>query len=146
MMEDNAKQYRLAHEVEWEWAAGGKQGTTGQKVRDYPWSEEKGDVNPTLLNSYESNIYATTPVGSYPEGATPEGLYDMAGNVWEWCSDWYGEEGTFTTILGPEIGSNRVLRGGSWYYNAEYCRSAYRINYPPGNRDDLIGFRVVYVP
>ncbi len=146
MLEGKTACYRLAHEVEWEWAAGGKQGTAGQKVREYPWLEEKGRANPKLLNYYGSNIQATTPVGSYPDGATPEGLYDMAGNVWEWCSDWYGDDGTFADLLGPETGSLRVLRGGSWLISAERCRSADRSSYPPGDRGDDIGFRLVFVP
>ena len=146
MMEDNAKKYRLAHEVEWEWAAGGKQGTTGQKVREYPWLEEKGAANPKLLNFSKSNIGATTPVGSYPEGATPEGLYDMAGNVWEWCSDWYGDDGTFTNLLGPKTGSIRVLRGGGWDDPAEFCRSANRNFLTPDGRLNDVGFRLVFVP
>ncbi len=145
-LEESAGYYRLANEIEWEWAAGGKQGTTGQKVREYPWPEEKGKANPKLLNFSESNIGATTPVGSYPEGATPEGLYDMSGNVLEWCSDWYGADGTFPEPLGPETGSNRVLRGGSWYDTAEYCRSAYRFNGTPASRFNFIGFRLVFVP
>jgi len=144
--EKSAGHYRLAHEVEWEWAAGGKQGTTGQKVRDYPWLEEKGKATPGLLNFRESNIGATTPVGSYPEGATPEGLYDMAGNVWEWCSDWYGDDGTFTDPLGPESGSRRVLRGGSWGDDAGGCRSADRDRSTPDFRCNYVGFRLVFVP
>ena len=146
MLEKSAGHYRLAHEVEWEWASGGKQGTKGLKVREYPWSEEKGEANPKLLNCYESNILVTTPVGSYPEGATPEGLYDMAGNVWEWCCDWYGEDGTFTNPLGPETGSYRVIRGGSWSNFAGYCRSAYRSHITPGGRSNFVGFRLVFVP
>jgi formylglycine-generating enzyme required for sulfatase activity len=146
MMAENTKRYRLVHEIEWEWAAGGKQGTTGQKVRKYPWLVEKGEANPKLLNSYEGNIHATTPVGSYPEGATPEGLYDMAGNVWEWCSDWYGDDGTFSSTLGPETGSSRVLRGGGWRSPAGLCRSAYRSGSTPVNRLNDVGFRPVFVP
>jgi len=145
-MIDNAKQYRLANEIEWEWAAGGKQGTTGQKVREYPWLEERGGASPGLLNFWESNIGATTSVGSYPDGATPEGLYDMAGNVWEWCSDWYGDDGTFSNPLGPETGSNRVIRGGSWGSGAGSCRSANRGGLPPGDRSSNVGFRPVFVP
>jgi len=145
-LEKSASYFRLANEIEWEWAAGGKQGTTGQKVREYPWPEEKGKANPKLLNFSESNIGATTPVGSYPEGATPEGLYDMAGNVWEWCSDWYGEDGTFAKLFGPETGSRRVIRGGGWGLNAEYCRSAYRNSLPPAYWSSSVGFRLVFVP
>ncbi len=145
MLEGKTACYRLAYEIEWEWAAGGKQGTTGQKVREYPWPEEKGEASSVLMN-YNNNEGATTPVGSYPDGATPEGLYDMAGNVWEWCSDWYGDDGTFADLLGPETGSARVLRGGSWYDDAEFCRSAYRNDYPPYLRLNYIGFRLVFVP
>ncbi len=142
--EESAGYYRLANEIEWEWAAGGKQGTIGQKVREYPWLN--GEASPKLLNCYESNIHATTPVGSYPDGATPEGLYDMAGNVWEWCSDWYGEDGTFTDPLGPATGSDRVLRGGGWYDLAGGCRSADRFGSTPGYRYNFVGFRLVFVP
>ena len=146
IIEESAGHYRLAHEIEWEWAAGGKQGTIGQKVREYPWPEEKGKAHPKLLNFDESNIGATTPVGSYPDGATPEGLYDMAGNVWEWCSDWYGADGTFTKPLGPETRSNRVLRGGHWSSLAGNCRSAHRNSFTPDFRNYHVGFRLVFVP
>ena len=127
--------YRLPNEVEWEWAAGGKRESTPQKVRDYPWADEKGEPNSKLLN-YDGNVGATTPVGSYPEGATPEGLYDMAGNVWEWTDSWWNEE----------TRSLRVLRGGGWNYPAGNCRSAFRIAYPPDDYDFNFGFRVVFVP
>jgi len=126
--------YRLPNEVEWEWAAGGRQGEAVQEVREYPWADNKGQPNPKLLN-YNGNVGATTPVGSYPEGATPEGLYDMAGNVWEWTDSWYDESASL-----------RVLRGGSWYYTAEFCRSAYRYSFTPGLRLSTIGFRLVFVP
>ncbi len=142
LMESNgqeANHYRLPREQEWEYAAAGKE------KRDYPWPDDKGTANSKLLN-YNGNVGATTPVGSYPEGATPEGLYDMAGNVWEWCSDWYGADGTFIDPLGPESGSYRVLRGGSWSTAAEYCRSAYRFSHHPVNRYGNVGFRLVFVP
>ncbi len=127
--------YRLPTEIEWEWAAGGRQGTIGKKVRQYPWADEKGEPTSKLLN-YDNNVGATTPVGSYPEGATPEGLYDMAGNVWEWSDSWYDEK----------TRSHRVLRGGSWNDGAGGCRSAYRSGGSPGYRTYLIGFRLVFVP
>ena len=126
--------YRLPNEVEWEWAAGGKRESTPQKVRKYPWADEKGEPNSKLLN-YDNNVGATTPVGSYPEGATPEGLYDMAGNVWEWTDSWW-----------DETRSSRVLRGGGWLNSAEFCRSAYRSSYPPDHRSSYFGFRLVFVP
>jgi len=135
MLEGETCRYRLPNEVEWEWAAGGRQGTTGKEVRKYPWPDEKGEPTSKLLN-YDGNVGATTPVGSYPEGATPEGLYDMAGNVWEWTDSWWNEK---TRLY-------RVLRGGSWDSHAEGCRSACRSNGTPGNRGNFVGFRPVFVP
>jgi len=76
----------------------------------------------------------TSEVGLYPVNAW--GLYDMHGNVWEWCLDWYGEypNGSVTDPVGPLTGSKRVMRGGSWYSDAEYCRSAVRASYVPSLR------------
>ena len=134
MLEGSTTRYRLPTEIEWEWAAGGIQETTPQKVRDYPWPEEEGDISVRLAN-YNSTVGATTPVGSYPDGATPEGLYDMAGNVWEWTDSWYDDSCSY-----------RVIRGGSWNYPAEDCRSAYRYDLTPDYRLNLVGFRPVFVP
>ena len=94
----------------------------------------------------------TVPVDSFSPNAW--GLYNMHGNVYEWCSDWYGgtcydgckAKGTVTNPAGPATGSGRVLRGGSWCNFAEYCRSATRSSYPPDDRNILIGFRLVFVP
>ena len=85
----------------------------------------------------------TTAVGSYDANAW--GLYDMHGNVWEWCADWRGDydAGPQTDPTGPKWGSNRVLRGGSWYGLAEYCRSANRDFNVPTNRGNRCGFRLV---
>ncbi|ACF44538.1 SUMF1/EgtB/PvdO family nonheme iron enzyme [Pelodictyon phaeoclathratiforme] len=123
--------YRLPNDIQREWAAGGKREPIPQKVREYPWSDEKGEPTPTLAN-FGMNVGYTTPVNRYPEGATPEGLYDMAGNVWEWCND--------------SVGSDRVIRGGSWNYGAVRCRSAYRNGNTPGRRRSGVGFRPVFVP
>ncbi len=95
---------------------------------------------------YSSNH---TKVGSYLPNAW--GLYDMHGNVEEWCLDWYKEDlgsSAVTDPKGPNSGSNRVFRGGSWYYNAQYCRSAYRYNYryPSYYSNSDFGFRVVLLP
>jgi formylglycine-generating enzyme required for sulfatase activity len=129
LLEGDETLYRLPDEMKWEWAAGGKQGTTGQKVRPYPWSEEKGEPNATLAN-YNENIGTTTPVGNYPEGATPEGLYDMAGNVWEWMENEH-----------EKYPSSRACRGGSWYADALRCSS--RNYYLPRNFYYNVGFRVI---
>ena len=84
-----------------------------------------------------------TPVGKYPGNAW--GLHDMHGNVWEWCSDWYGEylTGSVTDPTGPESGSNRVNHGGCWYFVAAFCRSAFRYRFEPSIRDNNLGFRLV---
>ena len=124
--------YRLPNEQEWEWVAGGQRDKPDSvlKVRDYPWPEEKGEPGSTLAN-YNKNIGATTPVGRYPEGATPEGLYDMAGNVDEWMENWYNKEY-------PSI------RGGCWYDAADALRCSSRGGGDPGSGGiDDVGFRVI---
>ena len=84
----------------------------------------------------------TSPVGSYP--ANLWGLYDMHGNVWEWCQDRYDSypQQSVTDPRGPEAGSDCVLRGGSWRHVAARCRSAYRIRGDPSIRRDGLGFRL----
>ncbi len=132
LFETDKPPYRLPTEIEWEWAAGGKRGTTAEKVRNYPWSDEKGKPGSTLAN-FNQTIGATTPVGNYPDGATPEGLYDMAGNAWEWMDSKYAKDT-----------SARALRGGSWYGNPDYLRCAARYSGGhPANWLDSFGFRVV---
>ena len=87
-----------------------------------------------------------TKVGSYPPNAW--GLYDMHGNVFEWCLDWYGNypSTAVTDPQGAASGWHRVFRGGCWDLSAQYCRSAFRSSNPPSYRDDDIGFRVVLAP
>ncbi|NHQ60999.1 SUMF1/EgtB/PvdO family nonheme iron enzyme [Chlorobium sp. BLA1] len=131
LLEGTADAYRLPNEVEWQWAAGGRQGKRERVVRDYPWPEAKGEPNPKLAN-YGQNVGATTPVGSYPEGATPEGLYDMVGNVWEW-----------TDSIHEKYAPARSLRGGSWGAEPEDLRCSVRGDFDPGDWGVDIGFRVV---
>ena len=120
--------YRLPTEIEWEWTAGGE---PNGSVREYPWAKDKGGPSPSLAN-YGGNVDATTPVGRYPEGATPQGLLDMAGNVWEWMENYYDEDKDFL-----------ALRGGSWLYYDVNLRCAARNFYHPGSRYNYIGFRVL---
>jgi formylglycine-generating enzyme required for sulfatase activity len=142
----NTTLYRLPTEVEWEYAAGGKEG------RRYPWGKE--EPSSTRAN-YGKNEGATTPVGRYPEGVTPEGLYDMAGNMWEWMENRYGF-GILSTIASVIVeilliikdkriylGSARALRGGSWDYFTDGLRCSARYGFHPADSFYGIGFRVV---
>ncbi len=130
----------LPTEAQWERAA------RRTDERKYPWGDI--DIDPNKANYDETGISNTSPVGCFPEGKNELGLLDMAGNVWEWCLDWYGEypKQNVRNPVGPPKGANRVLRGGSWIYSAEDCRSAYRSRFRPYYRFNSIGFRLVRLP
>ena len=133
------KNFRLPTEAEWEYAARG-----GQKSRGYKYA---GSNTLSDVAWYTDNSGSKThPVKQ--KQANELGLYDMTGNVWEWCQDWYGSysSNAQTNPTGPSSGSDRVFRGGSWYYSASYCRVAYRDYDSPGYRDYNLGFRVVLLP
>jgi formylglycine-generating enzyme required for sulfatase activity len=126
--------YRLPTEAEWEYAcrAGSKAaysfGANSKTLGDYAWfGENSGGQN--LVGEKKANAW---------------GLYDMHGNVWEWCSDWYGvyPKGSVSDPSGPSEGSVRVNRGGSWFNVAAFCRSAYRYRNAPSYRSLNVGFRV----
>ena len=127
--------YRLPTEAEWEYAC-----RAGSQMAYSFGSDEKSLVN---FGWYKSNSNSMTHAVGLKK-ANAWGLYDMHGNVWEWCADCYGEypKGSATDPRGPEAGSDRVARGGSWFGDAVRCRSALRNGFDPSFRFNFLGFRV----
>jgi formylglycine-generating enzyme required for sulfatase activity len=131
--------YRLPTEAEWEYAC--RAGTTTA----YSFGDDRSQLRNFAW--YEVNAERRHhPVGQ--KKPNPWGLYDMHGNVWEWCQDWYGDypSGSTTDPTGAASGSNRVYRGGGWGYGAGYCRSAHRYRLYPSYRVSNFGFRVALSP
>ncbi len=136
-----AGKFVLPTEAQWEYAcrAGSKTrycfGHDASKLDEYAWYEKNSDDK-------------THPVGEKKPNAW--GLYDMHGNVWEWCQDWYNDDyyadSPKDDPMGPATGSARVIRGGSWCNPVKFCRSAGRGGEMSGRRNDSLGFRVSLVP
>ena len=133
----------------------GKKAARGTDGRLFPWGNS---FDGEKLNYCDSNCthswkdetvndgYSrTAPIGNYPTGASPYGALDMAGNVWEWVADWYGEDyynnSPARNPQGASNGESKVLRGGSWYYSVFFARSAVRFYYDPSSIYNDLGFR-----
>jgi len=129
------KNYRLSTEAEWEYAARG-----GNQSKGYKYSGSD-DID-TVAWYWENSERKTHSVGT--KKLNELGIYDMTGNVWEWCHDWFAEytEDPQTNPQGPAAGSSRVFRGGGWYNDADAARVSYRSSNDPNYRDGIIGFRL----
>jgi formylglycine-generating enzyme required for sulfatase activity len=139
----SANGYRLPTEAEWEYAC--RAGTSGPFSTGNNITPEQANYNGNYpYNSSAKGTFRekTVTVGSF--AANRWGLYDMHGNVWEWCWDWYGDysSGAQTDPAGPSTGAYRVVRGGSWYYFGRYLRSADRDYSAPADRYYFVGFRL----
>jgi formylglycine-generating enzyme required for sulfatase activity len=135
---------RLPTEAEWEYACRAGTETPFNTGENITTSQANYDGNyPYNGNAKGEDRQQTVPVGQFAPNAW--GLYNMHGNVWEWCGDWYGDYSTDvqTNPKGASSGSERVCRGGSWNLYALFCRSAYRHSRSPDYRNDYVGFRVV---
>ena len=136
LAQKTGRNFRLPREAEWEKAAREK----------YPWGWSPPTPSQVNMKGKTDGFAFTAPVGSFAAGASPYGILDMAGNVWEWMADWY-DPGYYQTAAsrdpqGPAAGKNRVVRGGSWRDGLELIRSANRSSELPDRRLNVLGFRV----
>jgi len=132
----SGRQFRLPTEAEWEYAARG-----GRKSQGYKYAGSN-KINDVAWYTKTTNYKGTRDVKT--KQANELGLYDMSGNVWEWCEDWYGDYSSSSQSdpKGPSSGSYRVGRGGSWDFNARFCRVSYRFSYSPGFTLSFLGLRL----
>ncbi len=148
LREKTGHDYRLPTEAEWEYAARG-----GPFWESEPF-HYAGSDRLEQVGWFDGNSgYETREVGLLLPNAL--GLYDMSGNVWEWCADWYGGSAYYAVCrqkdvvespAGPEKGDSRVLRGGGYFRDAQNCRAAFRNSYGPANRSVNLGFRLALSP
>jgi uncharacterized protein (TIGR02996 family) len=144
LSERDGQRYRLPTEAEWEYACRGGTTTPFHFGETISTQQANYNGNHTYGKGTKGQYrQKTTAVGTFPANAW--GLFDMHGNVWEWCEDWFGPypESEITDPKSPDKGTPRVLRGGSWYYAARGCRSAYRHHLVPACRYNFVGCRVV---
>jgi len=135
LSEREGRHYRLLTEAEWEYAC--RAGTTTQwsfgddesQLKEYAWYKGTPGAHAESVGQKRSNAF---------------GLFDMHGNVWEWCSDWYGSYGKSAVVdpAGPSSGSSRVVRGDCWLDAPNVGRAGFRDLYDPDDRDNDVGFRV----
>lgn len=133
----------LPSEAQWEYACRADT-TTPFSFGDQITSEQVNFNGNYPYHNGKKSPYRQETVAVKALPPNPWGLYEMHGNVWEWCQDWYGDYpfGACTDPAGSETGSDRVLRGGSWFNGARLCRSADRSAYAPGDRGSNFGFRL----
>jgi formylglycine-generating enzyme required for sulfatase activity len=133
----------LPTEAQWERAARGG-------IDDKPYGIGDGTALTSAMANFDGNVGHTTAIGAYAAYFNAYGLYDMHGNVFEWCLDQWDYSDNYAGLSPTDpvctSGSRRVMRGGSWYSGAKNCRSAYRSAYDPDRRDNIVGFRVVFCP